>query len=126
MREDVAALHVDAAGADQLLADALQRLVLGVRDDGVDVADQQRLAAAGAVQAGDQILGVAGRGARDALDRRLVGQQRRADATRTRSRRARRREGEDTATSASSSRGARLPISAAASLIHGSIARRLT
>ena len=34
--------------------------------------------------------------------------------------------GLDTATSASSSRGARLAISAAASLIHGSIASRLT
>ena len=45
---------------------------------------------------------------------------------RTRSRRGRRRSGDDTATSASSSRGARLAISAAASLIHGSIASRLT
>ena len=64
---------------DTPLWDALQRAVLGVRDDGVDVAEQQHAALAGAVQTRDEILGVVGRGTRDALDRRLVGHQRGAD-----------------------------------------------
>ena len=76
--EHVAALHVHAAAADQLLAVAVQRLVVGVRDDGVDVADQQRLARARPVQAEHEILGVAGARARHALDRRLVRRERRA------------------------------------------------
>ncbi len=43
-REHDAALHVDGAGADQPLAGAGERLVLGVGDHGVDVAEQQHAA----------------------------------------------------------------------------------
>ena len=75
-REHVAALHVDGAGADELLTHARERLVLGVGDDGVVVADEQHLARAGALQADDEILGVAGARARHALERRIVGRER--------------------------------------------------
>ena len=40
-REDDAALHVDRAGAEQLLAVARERLVVLVADHRVDVAEQQ-------------------------------------------------------------------------------------
>jgi hypothetical protein len=77
-RDHDAALHVDRAGADELLALAPQRLVLLVRDDGVDVAEQEDALAAAAVQARDRVLRMPGRRARDALDLGLLGKQQRA------------------------------------------------
>jgi formamidopyrimidine-DNA glycosylase len=78
-REHDAALHVDRAGADQLVAVALQRAVGLVRDHGVDVAEQQDAAAAGAAEVDDEVVGVVGRRAGDALEARVVGRERRAD-----------------------------------------------
>ena len=45
-------------------------------DHGVEVAEQQEAAAAGAAQARDQVVGVVGRGARDALELGVVGGER--------------------------------------------------
>src|SRR3954449_12976339 len=42
-REHDPALHVDRPRADELLARALERLMFGVRHDGVVVPDEQRL-----------------------------------------------------------------------------------
>ena len=75
-REHDAALHVDRAGADELVADALERAVRGVRDHGVEVAEQQDAAAALAVEAGDQVVGVVGRRAGDVLELGVVGRER--------------------------------------------------
>ena len=86
-REHDAALHVDRARADQLVVVALERAVVGVRDDGVDVAEQQHPARARRRHPRDQVLRVTGRGARHALDRR----RRRAAARRRRRRTPRRR-----------------------------------
>ena len=51
-REHDAALHVDRAGAEQVVAVAPQRLVVRVGDDGVDVAEQQDPAPRRAAQRG--------------------------------------------------------------------------
>ena len=103
-REDVAALHVTLPEPTNCRP-ALQRLVLRVGDDGVLVADSSALPRAGAMQAGDEILGVA----------RLEQGTRRSSPRRARAPRTRAHssapwtspDGDETATSASSSRGAR-------------------
>ena len=90
-REHDAALHVDAAGADQLLALARERPVVGVRDDGVEVAEQQDPLGAGAAQPRQQVGRVACARARHPLDRRPRREAARRTPTRTPRRRARRR-----------------------------------
>ena len=71
------ALHVDGARADQPPLGALERPVLGVRVDRVEVAEQQDLGRAGARQARHQVGRVAGGRAGDALDRGRARKQRR-------------------------------------------------
>ena len=110
-RQHDAALHVDGAGAEQPLAVALQRLVVRVGDDGVDVAEQQDPPAARCRAAAPAGPARGGRGAGRPLDLGLGGQQRGADrgallAPWTSP------DGEETATSASSSRAACRAISA--------------
>jgi hypothetical protein len=75
-RQHHAALHVDAAGADELVAVAVQRPVVAVPDHGVHMAEQQHAPRAGPAQARDEVLGMVGRRAGDALDLGGVGQQR--------------------------------------------------
>jgi len=81
-RQDVTALHVDAARADEQARVALQRAVDLVRVDSVDVAEQQHAAAAAAAQGQDQVVGVVVRRAGGALDLRLGGRQRPRDRER--------------------------------------------
>ena len=86
-RERDPALHVHRPGADQAVALAGQRTVVGVGDDGVEMAEQQHPAAPGARDRRQQIGGVPGRRAGRPLDRRLVRQHRgdeRADLLRGR------------------------------------------
>ena len=78
-REDDAALHVDGAGAEQLLAVARERLVVLVADHRVDVAEQQQAAGAGAGDAQQQVGRVAGGGAGEALRGRVARRERGAD-----------------------------------------------
>ena len=59
-REDVAALHVDRARADEVVALGRERAVILVRVDGVDVAEQHDPPAAAAGERHDQVVGVAG------------------------------------------------------------------
>jgi hypothetical protein len=62
-----------------VVAVAPQRPVVGVRDDGVDMAEQQDAARAAPAQAREQVRGVGGGGARRPLHLGLGGQQGRAD-----------------------------------------------
>src|SRR3954453_15765757 len=78
-RDDVAALHVDRSGADEPVFLAPQRPVVPVRDDGVDVAEQQHPLRSRAAETDEQIRRVVGRRARDALDLRLVRRERGGD-----------------------------------------------
>jgi hypothetical protein len=78
-REHDAALHVDGARAEQVVAVAVQRLVMRVRDHRVGVAQQQEPAPAAPAQAGEQVGRVPGGGAGRPLHRRIRGQQRGAD-----------------------------------------------
>ena len=78
-REDVAALHVDRARTDEVLAVALQRAVVVVRVDRVDVAEQHDAPGARARQRDDQVVGVIRRRARGALHARVCGRERDRD-----------------------------------------------
>ena len=78
-REHDAALHVDGAGAEQVVAVALERLVMGVPDDRVDVPEQQDPARAAPAQRREQVGGMRGRRALRALDLGLGREQRGAD-----------------------------------------------
>ena len=80
-REHDAALHVDRARPDELVAVALERAMRRVRDDRVEVAEQQDPPRARARDPREHVLGVAGRGAGQALERDGVGQQRGADGS---------------------------------------------
>ena len=66
-------------GADEPVVLAAQRPVVGVRDHGVEVAEEQEPLGARARQADEQVGRVVGGGARDALDLRLVRRERRRD-----------------------------------------------
>jgi hypothetical protein len=72
-RQDHAALHVDRSGADQAVTGALERAVRLVRDDRVEVAEQQELSLARPSQAQQKIGRVARGGAWDPLRLRLRG-----------------------------------------------------
>jgi hypothetical protein len=77
--EHVAALHVHGARADQAVAVAVQRTVVGVRDDRVDVAEEEDALRAGPGHAEEEVGRVVRRRAREVLDRGLVGRQRGGD-----------------------------------------------
>jgi hypothetical protein len=81
-RQHVAALHVDGARPVELVGVggvALHRPVVVMRDDGVEMSEEQDPAAARAGEAGDEVRRVVGAGARDVLHGRVVGQQRGGD-----------------------------------------------
>ena len=81
-REHVAALHVDRARADQPVALARQRAVRACGDDRVDVAEQQQPPAPLPLRRRIRSGACSGDEHGDALDRRLVGRQRRGDRER--------------------------------------------
>ena len=106
------------------VAVARQRAVLVVGDDGVEVAEQQQPARARAGQPDEQVGGVIGRGALDALDRRLVGRERGRDRDGLLGGSGTSPLGDEIATSASSSRSARVAMALGVlsdPRIHGSV-----
>ena len=119
-RERHAALHVDRTRAGVAVAVAAQRTVRVVRDHRVEVPEQEHPGVAGPAQPPEEVAGVAGRGALQALDLGLGGQEGGASATHS-SAPSRSPDGDDTATSASSSRSAASAMREAASIIRAAL-----
>ena len=80
--EHDAALHVDRAGTGEPVARLGHRAVGAMRDDRVDVADEQQPAGPGPEQAQHEVGRMLGRGARETLGGRLLGRQRGGDRQR--------------------------------------------
>ena len=119
-REHVAALHVDGARADQLVALAGERPVVLVRDDGVEVPEQQHRRDPVPLSRASR----SGAWSGEEHGTRSISASSGSSAAHTAAHSSApwmSPDGDETPTSASSSRTARLPISAAAARTQGSM-----